>query len=326
MDYKSLSVDLLNIYRNNNNISQRLASQISTGNRIINSSIDPSGLAMSVSMKGQIRGAQVAVQNCEDTLNLINVADSALENVSNMIMRIRDLAVRMSNEATSNTVSNSNPSIITSSDQRDMFSEMCSLAEEVKREVGGLLLDAPPFIITESSVKYNGKEIFFANYDSGQAAQVGANADSSNSISIKIQSLAGIIDSISLPAVPPPGNWTAADFRNYGLIQIDEMDDDLATVNDVRATLGVQAKTLEQIISDLNQQNISLSDTESTIADTDMTEAVSSLKQNIITRSTAESALMYFNEMRKSNLEYLSVLPINNNGAGVSLDIEKTSK
>ncbi|MFA6450959.1 MAG: flagellin [bacterium] len=306
-----MSVDLFNNYRRVNNTQEKLTSQISTGRRIVRSFIDPSGLAISVGMKGQIRGIQTATQNCEDTLNLIDLADSALDGVSSMIMRIRDLAVRMANEATSSTVSSGNPAVIIDSDQRQMFKEMGSLAEEIKRQVGGLMLPTPPFIIIESAVKYNGKDLFFAAFDPGQAAQVGANADPSNSISVVIPSLAGIADSIPTPAIPFPGTFTASDFKDFALIQIDEMDQDLATVNDVRATLGSQAKVIQNVISDLNLQNISLSDSESSISDTNMEDAVSALKQNIITKSTAESALLYLNEMRKSNLEYFSILTVN---------------
>ncbi len=319
MDYNSLSIDLINSYRHIKDAQERLVSQISSGKRIVRSFIDPSGLGISVGMKGQIRGVQTAIQNCEDTLNLLKTADGALSIVSDMIMRIRDLAVRMANEATSNTVSSGNPAVIIESDQRRMYDEMGVIATEIKRMVGGLSLTVPPFIITESAVKYNEKELFFAAFDSGQTAQVGANADSGDSLSVVIPSLAGIADSIPQPATPMPGNFTSSDFRDFALIQITEMDQDLATVSDVRAALGAQAGIIENIISDLNKQNIALSASESSISDVDMTDAVSALKQSIVIKSTAESAMLYFNEMRKSNLEYFKILNVEQDKENASL-------
>ena len=231
------------------------------------------------------------------------------------MIRIRDLAIRMANEATSNTQASANPADIIPSDQRSMFDEMGSLAEELRRQLGGMLLPNPPFIVDQSGVRYNGKDLFFAAYDSGQQAQIGSDNGSVYHLAVVIPSMTDIGDSIPVPAVPFPGNFTAADFRDFANIQITEMDQDLQKISDVRSALGSQYNAIEKIISDLNVQTLNLSQTNSRIADTDMAEAASELKQNIITQSTMNTALLHLNDMQGLKLQFLSVLPINNTEA-----------
>ena len=252
----------------------------------------------------------MATHNAQETVNLLNFADSVLENISDIVIRIRDLGLRMANQATANTKASTNPLQITPSDQRNMYEEMGALAEEIRRELGGLTLPTPPFIITESAAKFNNKDIFFAAYDSGQSAQVGPNNGTEYNLAIIIPSMTDIADSVPVPAVPFPGNFSAKDFADFGLIQVTEMDTDLEKLNDVRATLGAQSRALEAIINDLNTQSINLADAESKISGIDMAEAASELKQNMIQQSTMNTALLHMNDMQSLQIEILGVLPI----------------
>lgn len=310
MDMNSLSINMLNHFRHVTGDYDVLSRQLSSGQRIVRTSLDPSGLAISKGMQAQIRGAFTASHNAQETVQLLRLADSTLEDITSMVIRIRDLSLRMANQATANTQTSSNPMEIIPSDQRKMYDEMGSLAEEIRRRLGGLSLPTPPFIITESAVKFNTKDIFFAAYDSGQSAQVGPGGSTEYNFAIVIPSMTDIADSISVPAVPFPGNFSAKDFMDYGLIQVTEMDQDLEKINTVRATLGAQTRALENIVNDLNIQSINLAGAESKISGVDMADAAVQLKQNMIQQSTMNKALSYMNDMQSLKIQILAVLPI----------------
>ncbi|HOY64341.1 MAG TPA: hypothetical protein PK745_14310, partial [bacterium] len=133
MEMNSVTLSILQNYGKLGANANRISAQLSSGNRLVSASIDPSGLAISKGMQSQIRGSFVAIQNAQETLSLISLADKTLENVSQMVIRIRDISVRMANEATSNTSSSGNPNVILPSDQRTMYEEMASLAQEIRR-------------------------------------------------------------------------------------------------------------------------------------------------------------------------------------------------
>lgn len=310
MDYNSFSINLLQNYSHVKSDNKRLVSQLSSGNRIVNGAVDPSGLAISKGMQSQVRGLSVSLQNAQETLKLMRLADGALDTITSLVLRMRDLAIRMANEATANTVASTNPGTMIPSSQRTMYNEMGTLAEEVRRETGGMMLPNPPFIIEESSVKYNNKDLFFAGFDSGQASQIGPNNSSGNSFSVVIPSMVDIADSFPTPATPMPGTFTASDFMDFARIQMDELSADLEKISNTRALLGAQANALEKIVNDININFINMTEADSKISGVDVEQAISDLKQNIITQSTLGTAMSSFMDMRKLDLEILNVLPI----------------
>jgi flagellin-like hook-associated protein FlgL len=108
-----------------------------------------------------------------------------------------------------------------------------------------------------------------------------------------------------------PGNFTAADFKDFALIQLSEMDVDLSKISDVRSALGAQHVAISHIIDEMCASGINLSGANSRLADTDISETAAALKQNLITQSTADMALIHLNDMRGLVLVYLDVLPVN---------------
>jgi flagellin len=310
MDYQSLSINLMNYHRRLEDTRQQLVGQITTGNRLVTGKIDPSGLAITKGMDAQIRGMSVSVQNAQETFRLLNLADSAMDGVTDKLLRMRDLAIRMANEATSNTKDSGNPAVMISSDQRSMYDEMGKLAEEIRRVCGGLPLATPPFIVNQSAVNFNGKDLFFADFDTGQNAQIGPNNNSADKFNIVIPSMTDIADSVPVPAVPMPGTFTAADFRDFALQQLDELSADIEKVSTFRNAVGSQSAAILKIVTDINQQSVDISGAKSRIDSTDMGAAISDLKRNLVTQSTLSAAMLEFNDMQASRLQFLNVLPV----------------
>jgi len=71
--------------------------QLGTGNRINAAKDDAAGLSIGQNMTSQVRGLNQAVRNVNDGINLLQTADGALVETSNMLQRMRELAVQSSN-------------------------------------------------------------------------------------------------------------------------------------------------------------------------------------------------------------------------------------
>ena len=123
--------------------------RLSTGLRINSAKDDAAGLAITSKMTSQINGLKQAVRNANDAISMIQVAEGAMKEVTNMFQRMRELAVQ--------AISDSN----TASDRTALNNEYVQLTEEVQRVAG--------------NTQWNGTNIL----DGGQTAttfQIGANA------------------------------------------------------------------------------------------------------------------------------------------------------
>jgi flagellin len=75
--------------------------QLSTGKRINGAADDASGLAISARMTSQIRGLETSVRNANDAISMVNTAEGALDEITEMLQRIRELAVQSGTGTTS---------------------------------------------------------------------------------------------------------------------------------------------------------------------------------------------------------------------------------
>jgi len=82
----------------NNRAMSKTMEQLSTGKRINSAADDAAGLAISSKMTSQIRGLNQAVRNANDGISLIQTAEGALNEVTNMLQRMRELAVQAAND------------------------------------------------------------------------------------------------------------------------------------------------------------------------------------------------------------------------------------
>src|ERR1700748_2937416 len=77
---------------------QRSLARLSSGFRINQAADDAAGLAISENLKGQIRGLKQASRNSEDGISLVQVAEGGLNEVSNMLIRLRELGVQAASD------------------------------------------------------------------------------------------------------------------------------------------------------------------------------------------------------------------------------------
>jgi flagellin len=144
--------------------------RLSTGKRINSASDDAAGLAISDSMTGQINGMSQAIRNANDGIALAQTADGALSETTNMLQRIRELAVQSS----SGTYSDD--------DRKNMQTEVTQLQQQLSDTM---------------KTQFNGVSLFNANTDNTVAIQTGANANDKVTLDISKLDLSGVTGTVA---------------------------------------------------------------------------------------------------------------------------------
>ncbi len=136
-----------NLSRNTTGL-QTAIERLSSGLRVNSAKDDAAGLAIATRIDAQVRGLNVAIRNAGDAISLAQTAEGGLSEITNMLQRMRELAVQSAN-ATNST-----------SDRANLDAEFQALNTEITRQIG--------------STTFNG--IAVLNTASTQTFQVGANA------------------------------------------------------------------------------------------------------------------------------------------------------
>lgn len=154
------NVASLNAQRNLNASQSNLAKsmqRLSSGLRINSAKDDAAGLAISDRMTSQIRGLNQATRNANDGISLAQTAEGAMQESTNILQRMRELAVQSANDSNSGT------------DRASLQKEVAQLQQELDR------------IATTTS--YNGKKVLDGTF-TAQSFQVGANAGENIAFSV----------------------------------------------------------------------------------------------------------------------------------------------
>jgi flagellin len=250
---------------------QTSLARLSSGLRINWAADDPSGLAIAKGMEAQIGGIRTAVQNAEDGINLIRTADGSLAATHDILLRMRDLAVRAANEAT-----------LTTSDLNRLENEFQSLVTEIGRK--------------SDAVTFNTKNLFNGDYAAGGLVlQIGADNNSTYQLAISIPALSATDLGINAAHLSG-GNASAA---------IDLVQSAINQLSDVRANLGIQERRLNYIIDDLKAADINISAAKSRIMDADMAVEISEFTRLQILQQSGTAILAQANAQPQSILQLL---------------------
>lgn len=221
--------------------------RLSSGLRINSAKDDAAGLAISTRFDSQIRGLTVAQRNANDGISLAQTAEGALDEVTNNLQRIRELAVQSAN-ATNST-----------EDREALDAEVQARKDEIDR-IG---------VTTE----FNGTSLLDGNFTS-QSFQVGANNTADDRIEISID------QAISMTGLAiSSGAATVTGAQNL----IDQIDSALDVVNGTRGDLGAVQNRFESTIANLGNSIENLSASNSRILDADFAaESANLAKSNVL--------------------------------------------
>ena len=249
--------------------------RLSSGSRINRAGDDAAGLAISETLRAQIRGISQAERNAQDGISMVQVAEGALSEVSNLLIRMRELAV----QAASDTVG--------PNERRFLDVEYQQAMEEIDR--------------IANSTEYNGVKLL-----NGSAPVFEIQIGTKNDPMIDRVKLfdAGATDSnvIALGI-----NLTSMADKPSAQNSLGAIDGALSQVNRVRAEFGAVQNRLQSVITNIAVSRENLASANSRIRDTDLAEEVSDLTKNQILMQAGISVLSQANSAMKSTLSLLGV-------------------
>ncbi len=237
--------------------------KLSSGERITRAADDAAGLAISENLKSQIRSIRQAKRNADDGISLIQTAEGGLSEVSNIVIRLRELAV----QAASDTVG----------DTERSFSdiEFQQLKDEIQR-------------ISMSS-EFNGRKLLDGT--SGLVEiQIGANNDPfKDRIRYDGSQVVSTLDSLGLSA-------ETVSSKQGAQLALQRLDDALVSVNGVRANLGALQNRLTSVIQNLGVTEENFSEANSRIRDVDVAMETADMTKNNILSQAGVSVLAQANQ------------------------------
>ncbi len=247
--------------------------RLASGNRINRAGDDAAGLAISENLRAQVRGLRQAKRNAQDGVSLIQVTEGGLNEISNMIVRLRELAI----QAASDTIG----------DKERSFTdrEFQALKSEIQRVADSTNFNGNPLLNGRAGVF----ELQVGIHNNPVSDRIVYNAENAN---VSLESLGMVGESVSTKI----GAQTT----------LSVLDDALMRVNSVRADLGAVQNRLQSTINSLAISDENLSAANSRIRDADLAQEVSEMTKNNILMQAGISVLGQANQSSQAALKLLS--------------------
>jgi flagellin len=232
--------------------------RLSSGLRVNSAADDAAGLQIGTRLQSQINGVNQGARNANDGISVAQTAEGALEETTNMLQRMRVLALQAANGSN------------TQADRDALQKEFFQLSEEINRIAG--------------DTTFNSINILDGSYDANY--QVGA--DANQVITLKITTAMNTTGlSLAANSIGTVGNAQTA---------IGAIDDALSAVNNVRTDLGAKQNRFSSAIRNLNNISENVSASKSRIMDTDFAAESAALARNQVLQQASSSMLAQANQ------------------------------
>lgn len=253
---------------------QSSSEKLSSGLRINSAKDGASELSISESMRSQIRGLDRASRNVSDGISLMQVADGFMQSTTDILQRIRELAVQSANGIWDNE------------SRMQMQVEISQLVSEVDR--------------IASTAQFNGYNMLTGRFEeNGLKLQVGANMD--QSVEVKIDRLTA--EHLGLKGQENTISVLDQDSANMTISTIDEA---LKKVNKNRSDLGAMQNRMELALKGNNIAKENMIASESRIRDTDYASEMVEFTKNSILSQASAAMLSQANNQHTMALKLLS--------------------
>ncbi len=248
--------------------------RLSSGLRVNSAKDDAAGLAIAERMNTQVRGMNMAVRNANDGISLAQVAEGGLSSMSEMLQRMRELAVQSVNSTNQ------------SGDVSALNEEYSQLRSELSR--------------TLTAVQFNGTSLFTnsSNFD----FQVGANSGQTITISASTMSISTAASIFKLTTGAASG-LTAVNSANAA--NISDIDSALTTLNSTRAALGAIQSRFETTISFLKTAVENQAAARGRIMDADFAAETANLSRTQILQQAGTAMIAQANQLPQNVLKLL---------------------
>jgi flagellin len=240
--------------------------RLSTGKRINGAADDAAGLAIASKMTAQIKGMQQAVRNANDGISLAQTADSALGEISNLVQRVRELAVQSANGT------------LSTDDRTSINTESTELLAQISD--------------IAANTSFNGVSLL----NNTNTIDIQAGAASGQTISITMTDATTTtlaIDTVDLST--QAGANTA-----LGLL-----DTAITTISEGRASLGASQNRLASAITNLTSQATNLTEARSRIEDVDFSSETTEMAKSQILSQASTAMLAQANQSQQGVLQLI---------------------
>ena len=256
--------------------------QLSTGKKINSAGDNASGLAISTRLTSQIRGLDTAIRNANDAMSMVNTAEGALDEITAMMQRMRELAVQSGTGTTA------------AADRTYLNSEFVALRNEIDR--------------IADNTQWNGRNILDGSAGasvgkSTVAFQVGVNEKQTISTSFgNVNNTDGHMSALASTRL------SAATIASAVIVAsnaITRLDNTIADVSAQRATFGAVSNRLTHAIDNLTNVKTNSEAARSRVLDTDYSAATSELARTQIIQQAGTAMLAQANVLPQTVLALL---------------------
>ena len=255
------------------NTNQRTLSQsiqqLSTGTRVNSAADDAAGLAISNKMTSQIKGLNQAVRNANDGISMLQTADGASQEITNMLQRMRELAVQSVNGTNS------------SNDRTSLNKEFQDLQKQIANITKNTSWNGTKVLSGAGVIKYQ------VGSGSGQVITATFTSLNTSAVGLYVSAASEI-----LSATSASGNIT-------------KIDSALTAINDYRSTIGSKINRLVYAADNASNVSMNQAASRSRILDTDYAKATSELARAQIIQEAGTAMLSQANQMPATVLALL---------------------
>jgi len=267
-----MALNAQNMLLNNQTGVEKSINRLSSGLRINSAADDAAGLAISEKMRSQIRGLDQAKSNANDTISLIQTAEGALQQTTDILQRMRELVIKSENSG-----------VLSDDDKIAIDTEMTELSGEIDR--------------IAKSTTFNGKTLLDGKFDGASGHEklnfkVGANTLKEDTLEVTI----GNMDATVLKV---------KDLKADDVDALGTIDAAIQTVSAQRAKLGAVQNRIEYAIESITVTGENLTSAESRIRDVDMASEMVNYTKNNILQQSAMAMLAQANQQPEQILTLL---------------------
>ncbi|VVO09455.1 flagellin domain-containing protein [Pseudomonas fluorescens] len=274
------NVTSLSVQKNLNKSTDALSTsmtRLSSGLKINSAKDDAAGLQIANRMTSQIRGQTVAAKNANDGISMAQTAEGALQESTNILQRMRELAVQSRNDTNG------------TADRTALNAEFGQMSDELTR--------------IANSTQVNGKNLLDGTAGT-MSLQVGSNTGSSNRIDLVLSSRFDAAQlSVASGSVSITGTSATASVNIDNAITA--IDAAMDTINKTRAALGASQNRLTSTISNLQNITENVTAAQGRIQDTDFAAETANLTKQQTLQQASTAVLAQANQLPSAVLKLL---------------------
>ena len=245
--------------------------RLTSGLRINKTADDAAGKAVVVRMTSQIRGTDMAIRNANDGIGVVQTADGAVEEIVNMLQRMRELAVQATNDTYDSTQRN------------QMNEEVKQLQTEINRIAKTTKFNGNTLLASRKTLS------FWAGWETAADNEI----DFSVARAMSVGSLGVSAGSVDLTT------------QSKALVAISAIDDALSIINTQRAKWGALQNRLEYTISNLQNINENIKASRSQILDADFARESANLARTQVLQQAGMAMLSQANQQSQQIMQLL---------------------